>query len=292
MKRGETSLGSPETDLYFNNAYEQTFSAVSRYVASHASRFQDAEDIIQNVYTRFYKRICDKGFDDIESAEAFLINIAKFECRTFLSGFIKRREKVKNMSDFSEEESAALDAELSRDEPLLEDIMTNKILAKQIFEDIIKNDDIVIKKAYFKEYDPNVGTDLESNGWGNIQTYNRIIDALKEKDIPVTGNLPDKEFMFGDFRVRFINTVTPQELVGKGENAASVGVLLEKGERTAFLAADFTAKSGLEKRYGDEIGHVDLLKIGHHGYFGSSSRSFIKKLSPKIAIVTNYLGKI
>lgn len=141
MKRGETSLGSPETDLFFNNAYEQTFSAVSRYVASHASRFQDAEDIIQNVYTRFYKRICDKGYDDIESAEAFLINIAKFECRTFLSGFIKRRDKVKNMSDFSEDESAALDAELSRDEPLLEEIMTNKILAKQIFDDIIKNDE-------------------------------------------------------------------------------------------------------------------------------------------------------
>ena len=45
------------------------------------------------------------------------------------------------MSDFSEEESAALDAELSRDEPLLEEIMTNKILAKQIFDDIIKNDE-------------------------------------------------------------------------------------------------------------------------------------------------------
>ncbi len=134
-------MGSPEIDIYFNNAYAETFSAVSRYVARHASRFQDAEDIIQNVYTRFYKRLCDKGYEDIESAEAFLINIAKFECRTFLSGFIKRRENVKNMSDFSEEESAALEAELSRDEPLLEEIMTNKILAKQVFDDIVKNDE-------------------------------------------------------------------------------------------------------------------------------------------------------
>lgn len=141
VKRGETSLGTPETDLYFNNAYAETFSAVSRYVACHASRFQDAEDIIQNVYTRFYKRICDKGYEDIESAEAFIINIAKFECRTFLSGFIKRRDKVKNMSEFSEEESAALDAELSRNEPLLEEIMANKILAKQVFDDIAKSDE-------------------------------------------------------------------------------------------------------------------------------------------------------
>ena len=35
-----------------------------------------------------------------------------------------------------------------------------------------------------------------------------------------------------------------------------------------------------------------MLKVGHHGYLGSSSPSFLKKLKPKIAIVTNYLGKI
>ena len=40
------------------------------------------------------------------------------------------------------------------------------------------------------------------------------------------------------------------------------------------------------------IGDVDLLKIGHHGYFGSSSASFLRKLKPEIAIVTNQLGKI
>ena len=152
VKRGETALSKPEEkleiDSYFNDVYAATFNAVSRYVASHASRFQDSEDIIQNVYTRFYKRITEKGFADIESPEAFVVNIAKFECRTFLSGFIKRRDKVRNLSDFSEEESAALDAELSRDVPLLEDVMTNKILAKQIFDDIVKNDEVVGKIFY------------------------------------------------------------------------------------------------------------------------------------------------
>ena len=160
------------------------------------------------------------------------------------------------------------------------------------FEEIIKNDDIVIDKAFFKVFDRSVGTRLESEGWGNTQTYDAIMAALKEKKVPTIQNLPDEEFMFGDFKVKFFNTVTPQELKGNGENASSVGVKLTKGERTAFLAADFTAKSGLERYYGDSIGHVDLLKIGHHGYFGSSSRSFLKKLTPKIAIVTNYLGKI
>lgn len=141
-------MGKPETDSYFNNAYSATFNAVSRYVTTHASRFQDAEDIIQNIYARFYQRISDKGYDDIESAEAFLINIAKFECRTFLAKFIKHRDRVKAISDFSEEESAALDAELSKNEPLLEDIVNNKLLAKQIFDDIMKNDETTGKIFY------------------------------------------------------------------------------------------------------------------------------------------------
>lgn len=134
-------MGKPEVDSYFNNAYAATFTAVSRFVVSHASRFQDAEDIVQNVYTRFYKRISDKGFEDIESAEAFLINIAKFECRSFLANFVKRRERTKNMSEFSEEETASLDAELSRDVPLLEEVLNNKILARQIFDDIMSKDE-------------------------------------------------------------------------------------------------------------------------------------------------------
>lgn len=136
-------MGKPDIDIYFNDVYAATFKAVSRFVAGHASRFQDSEDIIQNVYTRFYKRICDKGHDDIENPEAFLINIAKFECRTFLSGFLKRKERIRNLSEFSEEESASLDAELSKNVPLLEEAINNKILAKQIFDDVMKNDEIV-----------------------------------------------------------------------------------------------------------------------------------------------------
>ena len=124
------------------------------------------------------------------------------------------------------------------------------------FEDIINDTDIIIEKAYFKVYDPSVGTEIESRSWGNSDTYNRIMTALNKRGIPVISNLPDGEFAFGDFKVKFFNTVT------------------------------------LEEYYGDSIGQVDLLKVGHHGYFGSSSPSFLKKLKPKIAIVTNYLGKI
>lgn len=160
------------------------------------------------------------------------------------------------------------------------------------FESIIKDSKISIGKAYIKNYDESTFTETESEAWGNKQIYDNIIAALNGKNIPVINNLPTTPFSFGDFTLQFFNTITPEEIVNKGDNANSVGVRLQKGKKTAFLAADFTKTSGLEGIYGEEIGDVDLLKIGHHGYFGSSSKDFLKTVKPEIAICTNYIGKI
>ena len=141
-------VGNPDLDSYFDAVYAETFNSVSRFVVSHAARFQDSEDIIQNVYTRFYKRISDKGYADIDSAEAFLINIAKFECRSMFSGFKRRKERDVILSEIDEEQSAAIEAEMSRDQKLLEDVMADKILARQIFDDIMSGDETVGKIFY------------------------------------------------------------------------------------------------------------------------------------------------
>lgn len=160
------------------------------------------------------------------------------------------------------------------------------------FEAIFKDEKITAEKAYFKEFNESVATEMETGDWGNKVTYEKILKVLEIKNIPVISDLPDEEFKFGDFTLRFLNTVTPEELYEKGENASSVGVIVRKGEKTAFLSADFTKDSGLEGIYADDIGDVDLLKIGHHGYYGSSSMAFLKVLKPEITIVTNYIGKI
>lgn len=157
---------------------------------------------------------------------------------------------------------------------------------------LISDTEIAIGKAYFKEFDPEIAKEYETERWKIDEIYNQIIDDLNERQIEVISNLPSEPFEFGDFTLQFYNTVTPEELAGKGENAASVGVKITKGEKAAFLAADITASTGLEDILGEAIGDVDLLKIGHHGYYGSSSQSFLEALSPEIAIVTNQLGKV
>lgn len=160
------------------------------------------------------------------------------------------------------------------------------------FEAIFSDEAIKAKIAYFKKFDANAATELESEDWGNRETYEKILKTLSDRSITVESNLPNEEFVFGDFTLQFINTVTPESLKEKGENAASVGVIIKKGDKKAFLAADFTSDSGLEEFYAEAIGNVDLLKIGHHGYFGSSSMDFLRTLKPEIAICTNYIGKI
>lgn len=160
------------------------------------------------------------------------------------------------------------------------------------FEALINDLDISIGKAYFKQFNEKVAKDYETESWKIDATYAAVISSLEARGIEVVSDLPDEEFSFGDFTVQFYNTVTPQELYGEGENASSVGVKLTKNGKTAFLAADITASTGLEDLLAEKIGDIDLLKIGHHGYYGSSSAGFLRILKPEIAVVTNQLGKI
>ncbi|MBQ3888426.1 MAG: hypothetical protein II738_01640, partial [Clostridia bacterium] len=61
----------------------------------------------------------------------------------------------------------------------------------------------------------------------------------------------------------------------------------EKNGTRIFLAGDMDNVSGDETRLAPEIGKVDLLKVGHHGYGGSSSDDFISTLNPETCVVTN-----
>ncbi len=159
------------------------------------------------------------------------------------------------------------------------------------FHAIITNENIVIDKAYFKGVDPSFFKAYEKK-WGMEQTYNQIVSDLNERKVELISDLPSEKFTFGDFTIQFCNTVNDPSLAGKGENSESVGVKITKGAKSAFLAADITRTSGVEKLVKDFVGDIDLLKIGHHGYYGSSSMDFLRTVKPELAIVTNQLGKV
>ncbi|MCL2693789.1 MAG: RNA polymerase sigma factor [Oscillospiraceae bacterium] len=143
-------MDNRDLNEYFNTVYGETLQPVTRYVISKCGNILDSEDILQNIYARFFSRIKKKGFSDIESPEAFLINIAKFECRNYF-GVLKKRSKTSSFADYTEEQMVEIEAEMSRSEKNLEDVLENELLAKQIFDDIT-NDDPTTGKIFYMHF--------------------------------------------------------------------------------------------------------------------------------------------
>lgn len=158
------------------------------------------------------------------------------------------------------------------------------------FDTIIADQDVTVKKAYLKTYEPEKIKAYERNNWDNEEVYRQMVDALQGKNVPVTDQF--EQTTLGDFTVTFYNTGydTSGKLIGENDN--SLAIKVEKGGKSALLSGDMDNLNGDEKAYGAQIGKVDLLKLGHHGYIGSSTPGYIKTLSPKIAIATNWEKKV
>lgn len=155
------------------------------------------------------------------------------------------------------------------------------------FDTLILDEKITVKTAYLKEYDESRIRDYEIEAWDNKEVYEQMVNACSERGVPIISDISEEPFTFGNFTLKFCNTeiTDPAEKVGENENA--VGLLIEKGSLRAFLAADINNLDGDEDRLAAEIGKVDLLKVGHHGYDGSTTRGFAQALSPEISVVTN-----
>lgn len=154
------------------------------------------------------------------------------------------------------------------------------------FDTLILDEDITVGKAYLKEYDESKIMAKEVNKWDNKEVYEQMVNACETRGVEIVSDLPTEEFYLGEMKIRFFNT-EPVDKTNIGENENSVGTLIEVDGQKAFLAGDINNMVGTESDIKDEIGEVDLLKMGHHGYILSSTPAFIGALSPKLAIVTN-----
>ena len=68
-------------------------------------------------------------------------------------------------------------------------------------------------------------------------------------------------------------------------NDMSLGVKVSANGKTAFLAGDINNTLGAENTLAGQLGHVDLLCMGHHGYYGSNTPGYMDALSPDLLIL-------
>lgn len=159
------------------------------------------------------------------------------------------------------------------------------------FDTVILNPNVHIGRAYLKPYHPERINAFERTQWDNSEVYMQMTDALKEKNIPIVSEPDETPFNLGDFKITLFNGKYKRYLRKTGENEHSIVSLVEAGKCSALLAGDMNFKHSGEKEISKKVGKVDLLKVGHHCYEGSSSPLWLKTLNPDIAVIANSMKK-
>lgn len=156
------------------------------------------------------------------------------------------------------------------------------------FDTVINHPDINVKTAYLKPYHEENICLYERKSWDNVEVYTQMLEAIKANSVELIESFDRHKVKLGDFEIEFLNGTYRKRRLKFGENINSVVAVVKIGKYKSVLAGDLNYKDGDEKKFAREIGKVDLLKVGHHGYVGSTSAFWIKSLMPKYAIVCNW----
>lgn len=155
------------------------------------------------------------------------------------------------------------------------------------FDTVVSDPDVIVNRAYLKKYNPSVIRDYEKKNWDNQEVYDQTVDALNARGVEIVNEIPGEAFSFGNLTIQFVNVEPETKLTNVGENDNTVGTIVSKGSVKAYLAGDMDNLNGDEKRLAPVIGKVDLLKLGHHGYHGSTTWSLLNELQPIVSVATN-----
>ena len=160
------------------------------------------------------------------------------------------------------------------------------------FAGILADPAVEVGTVYLRELYTGNQKPYELEDWGIGETRRRIGNAALARGFPVETVLPDKPFVLGDMTVQFFNTDSYDNPKLRGENDNSIVTLVTVGGRKILLCGDITATHGLEKEIAAQVGPVDLLKLGHHGYAMSSTVAFLRATRSELAVVTNGIGQV
>lgn len=154
-------------------------------------------------------------------------------------------------------------------------------------------------KVYTPRYDDNYMT-ASWGLWDNQYVYDKLVSAANEVGAELyldfkkgvaedpASHVCGTMFEFGNARIELVNTDSSYETVGTADaNCISLGVKVTANGKVAYLAGDICNSDGDEDRLAKTLGHVDFMKLGHHGNVGSNTYDYVMALSPKVVYQTN-----
>ena len=173
-----------------------------------------------------------------------------------------------------------IDAGNNEDGPLLVNYFNNLGITsfKYVFgthahEDHIGGLDEIIENFTIENfYMPEVIT--------TTKTFEDVLDALEAKQVAFQTPKINDELTFKDSKIKVLSILNDDEDL----NDTSIVLRLKYGTTSFLFTGD--ASSTIEKKFLNKEIQSDVLKLGHHGSRYSTSKEFLKKVSPTYAIIS------
>ena len=143
-------------------------------------------------------------------------------------------------------------------------------------EDHIGGADMIIKNF-------NVDTLYMTNAISTTRTYRDVLAAMNSKNLKATLPALNSSFKLGDAKCTILGPINSES---DNLNTYSIVIKVTFGNNKFLFTGD--AESSNEKdmiKKGYDLSS-DVLKIGHHGSYTSTSQAFLNKVNPKYAVIS------
>ena len=121
-------------------------------------------------------------------------------------------------------------------------------------------------------------TEAESN------SYYSMMECVREERCPVYDAEAGGEYTFGDVT---LSVLSPAKEFGEA-NLDSAVVMIEYGDVSFLFMGDCETEAELAAldKMGDDAFDCDVIKIGHHGSYTSTSEELLSAATPDIAVIS------
>ncbi|WP_449536382.1 MBL fold metallo-hydrolase [Ferdinandcohnia sp. Marseille-Q9671] len=125
-----------------------------------------------------------------------------------------------------------------------------------------------------------VGEVWLSGNTSTSQTFQRLLLAIDQHNVDYYEPRQGDEFEVGPLQIDVLYPIS----VSENDNEESISLKLTYGDVTFIFTGDASTKDELRMMNGDVEIDADILHLGHHGSSTSTHPTFLKEVSPAIAI--------